>query len=91
MQAEPNLQGETLRFIFAGGVYTDRQRRCPMKRLIIWILAFAAGLIMLLFRMNISRYMADLTTLMIAGTVLSILGGAGILLELYFTNHKNGK
>lgn len=38
---------------------------------------------MLLFRLEISRYMANLTTLLIVGTVMSVFGAAGILLELY--------
>ena len=59
-----------------------------MKRLLIWMAALASGLLMLLFRVNISRYMADLAALLAAGTVLSVFGGAGILLELYFMEEK---
>lgn len=43
---------------------------------------------MLLFRMEISRYMADLTALLIVGTVLSVFRAAGILLELYIRRKK---
>lgn len=59
-----------------------------MKTLWIWIAALAAGILMLLFRMEISRYMADLTALLIVGTVLSVFGAAGILLELYIRRKK---
>ena len=59
-----------------------------MKKLWIWIAAFAGGLFTLLFRMEISRYMADLTALLIVGTVLSVFGAAGILLELYIRRNK---
>ena len=58
-----------------------------MKKLWIWIAALAAGILMLLFRMEISRYMVDLTALLI-GTVLSVFGAAGILLELYIRRNK---
>lgn len=54
-----------------------------MKKLWIWIAALIAGILMLLFRLEISRYMANLTTLLIVGTVMSVFGAAGILLELY--------
>lgn len=59
-----------------------------MKKLWIWIAALGLGLLMLLFRMEISRYMADLTALLIAGTVLAVFGAAGILLELYIRRNK---
>ena len=59
-----------------------------MKKLRIWIAAFAVGILMLLFRMEISRYMADLTALLIVGTVLSVFGAAGFLLELYIWRNK---
>lgn len=55
-----------------------------MKKLWIWVAALATGILTLLFRMEISRYMADLTSLLITGTVLAVFGSAGILLELYF-------
>lgn len=59
-----------------------------MKKLRIWIAALAVGILMLLFHMEISRYMADLTALLIVGTVLSVFGAAGILLELYIRRNK---
>lgn len=59
-----------------------------MKKLRIWIAALAVGILMLLFRMEISRYMADLTALLIVGTVLSVFGAVGILLELYIRRNK---
>lgn len=59
-----------------------------MKKLWIWIAAFAVGILTLLFRMEISRYMADLAALLIVGTVLSVFGAAGILLELYIRRNR---
>lgn len=59
-----------------------------MKKLWIWIAALAVGILTLLFRMEISRYMADLTALLIVGTVLSVFGAVGILLELYIRRNK---
>ena len=59
-----------------------------MKKLWIWIAALAVGILMLLFRMEISRYMADLSALLIVGTVLSVFGAVGILLELYIRRNK---
>ena len=64
------------------------QQEDTMKTLWIWIAALAAGILMLLFRMEISRYMADLTALLIVGTVLSVFGAVGILLELYIRRKK---
>lgn len=60
-----------------------------MNKLWIWIAAFAVGILTLLCRMEISRYMVDLTALLIVGTaVLSVFGAAGILLEIYFSRSK---
>lgn len=59
-----------------------------MKKRWIWTAALAVGILTLLFRMEISRYMADLTALLIVGTVLSVFGAAGILLELYIRRNK---
>ncbi|MBS5842592.1 MAG: hypothetical protein KIC77_03775 [Clostridiales bacterium] len=59
-----------------------------MKKLWIWIAALAVGILTLLFRMEISQYMADLTALLIVGTVLSVFGAAGILLEPYIRRNK---
>lgn len=55
-----------------------------MKKLWLWIAALAAGMLALLFRAEISRYMADVTALLIAGTVLAVFGAAGVLLEIYW-------
>lgn len=59
-----------------------------MKKRWIWTAALAVGILTLLFRMEISRYMADLTALLIVGTVLSVFGATGILLELYIRRNK---
>ena len=59
-----------------------------MKKLWIWIAALAVGILTLLFRMEISQYMADLTALLIVGTVLSVFGAAWILLEPYIRRNK---
>lgn len=59
-----------------------------MKKLWIWIAVFVVGILTLLCRMEISRYMADLSALLIVGTVLSVFGAAGILLELYIRRNK---
>ena len=42
-----------------------------MKKLWIWIAALAVGILTLLFRMEIIQYIADLTALLIFGTVHS--------------------
>ena len=41
------------------------------------------GLLTVLFRMEISRYLSDEAALLVAGAILSAVAGAGLLLELY--------
>lgn len=50
---------------------------------VLWKIMFAAGLIMILFRMEISRYVSDLAALLTAGIALAGLSGVGLLLEMY--------
>lgn len=53
------------------------------KRMIVWFVLFAAGLLMVLCRMEISRYISDLTGLLVGGSILAVTAGAGMLLEIY--------
>lgn len=54
-----------------------------MLRRMKWSILLVAGLLMMMFRMEISRYCSDLVALLAAGIILAVLGGAGLLLELY--------
>lgn len=45
------------------------------KRAIIWSALFAAELLAVLFRMNISRYYSDLTARLVFGSLLAAVGG----------------
>ena len=54
-----------------------------MKKIIIWTAAFAFGLIMILGRIQISRYVSDLNGIFTAGIILSVVSGFGLLLEMY--------
>ena len=38
---------------------------------------------MVLFRMDISRYLSDITGLLVAGNILSVFSGAGMLMKWY--------
>ena len=53
------------------------------KRAIIWSALFAAELLAVLFRMNISRYYSDLTARLVFGSLLAAVGGIGLLLEVF--------
>ena len=57
------------------------------KRAIIWSALFAAELLAVLFRMNISRYYSDLTARLVFGSLLAVGVGTGLLLEAF----KRGK
>lgn len=52
------------------------------KRMILWIVLFAAGLFTVLFRMEISRYISDVIALFAAGCILAVVAGAGLVIEL---------
>lgn len=58
-----------------------------MKRLLIWGILFVFGLIMILCRAEISRYISDMTALLAAGIALTSVSGIGLLLELYGKKH----
>lgn len=53
------------------------------SRKVIWKALFALGLILMLARMEISRYLSDQTALLVAGGMLTLVSGAGVLLEQY--------
>lgn len=53
------------------------------SRKAIWKALFALGLILMLARMEISRYLSDQTALLVAGGMLALLSGTGVLLEQY--------
>lgn len=54
-----------------------------MKKTILWSILFATGLLMVLFRTEISRFISELTSLLAAGCILAAVAGAGLLIELY--------
>lgn len=54
-----------------------------MKETIVWSVLFVLGLVMVLFRMDISRYLSDITGLLVTGSILSVFSGAGMLMEWY--------
>ena len=53
------------------------------KNWIVWAVIFAAALLMILYRCEISRYVSAMTALLAVGTVLALTSGTGLLLELY--------
>ena len=54
-----------------------------MKETIVWSVLFVLGLVMVRFRMDISRYLSDITGLLVTGSILSVFSGAGMLMEWY--------
>lgn len=54
-----------------------------MKETIVWSVLFVLGLVMVLFRMDISRYLSDITGLLVTGSILSVFAGAGMLMKWY--------
>ncbi len=60
-------------------------------RRIKWSVLFAAGLLLMVFRMEISRFCSDIDALLAAGMILSVLGSVGILLELYYNKEEEKK
>ena len=54
-----------------------------MKKTIVWSVLFVLGLVMVLFRMDISRYLSDITALVVTGSILSVFSGAEMLMERY--------
>ena len=53
------------------------------KETIVWSVLFVLGLVMVLFRMDISRYLSDITGLLVTGSILSVFSGAEMLMERY--------
>lgn len=53
------------------------------KRLTVWKAVFVLGIAIILFSYTLSRFTSNEYALVIAGSILSIWSGAGILLELY--------
>ena len=53
------------------------------KKLIVWVGLFVAALLIILGRMEISRFASDDTALLTAGFLLALFSGAGFLLELH--------
>ena len=49
----------------------------------LWGVLFVLGWVMVLFRMDISRYLSDITALLVTGSILSVFSGAGMLMERY--------
>lgn len=49
----------------------------------IWVIAFVIGLIMILNKIQISRFVSDVNGVFTAGIILSVVSGIGLLLELY--------
>ena len=54
-----------------------------MKETIVWSVLFVLGLVMVLFRMDISRYLSDITGLLVTGSILSVFSGAGMPMKWY--------
>ena len=54
-----------------------------MKKTIVLGVLFVLGLVMVLFRMDISRYLSDITALVVTGSILSVFSGAGMLMKWY--------
>ena len=54
-----------------------------MKKTIVLGVLFVLGLVMVLFRMDISRYLSDITALVVTGSILSVFSGAEMLMEWY--------
>lgn len=52
------------------------------QRMILWSVLFAAGLLTVVFHMELSWYLFDMTTLLVGGSVLAATAGTGMLLEL---------
>lgn len=49
-----------------------------MKETIVWSVLFVLGLVMVLFRMDISRYLSDITALEYSWTVCALASAASL-------------
>ena len=47
-----------------------------------WAVLFVIGLLTVIFRMDISRFLSDETALLAGGAILALVSGAGLLTEL---------
>lgn len=54
-----------------------------MKLKILWAVLFVLGSLMILNKIEISRYISDLNGVFAAGVILSSVSGIGLLLEMY--------
>lgn len=52
------------------------------RKAVFWMILFITGILTILFRMNISRYISDLEALFAVGIIVSIISGLGLLLDL---------
>ena len=55
------------------------------KRLILWAVLFVIGLLTVIFRMDISRFLSDETALLAGGAILALFSGAWLLTELHLS------
>ena len=53
------------------------------NKLMLWAILFSVGWLMVIFWMNISRFISDVTALLVGGGLLAAVSGAGILIEMY--------
>ena len=49
----------------------------------IWTVSFICGLLMILNKIEISRYISDVNGIFAAGIILSLISGIGLLIEMY--------
>ena len=49
----------------------------------IWIISFITGLLMILNKTEISRYISDVNGIFAAGIILSLVSGIGLIIEMY--------
>lgn len=57
-----------------------------MNKKTMWTIFFVIGMILILFSYNLSRYLSNEYACIVAGGILSVLSGVGILLEMYKKN-----
>lgn len=55
-----------------------------MKKIVLWCVLFIIGIVMILGASEFSRYLANDLNWCIAGTILSVISGLGMLFEIYF-------
>ena len=67
----------------ARGEPPERMDETMDKKWMIWAGLFLLGLLTVLCRMELSRYLSDASALLVGGGILAAVSGAGLLLELY--------